>query len=644
MNSYRLFGPTKVHLEQEFYQLVAMLFLTLSSLRGLHQDNLYWGIMAGDLKYVCLVGLWLGRNMLIRWICTSDQSTHKSPSLKGVVAHWLCSLFVGGGQYFNRPHPEAVAKKLGTYNHADNGRNEQLMTVSDVLFPSILYTWHTIKVRIVFPCLEAKDSFWNRLPQRIRSKISAKNKQSGHHYNNKSAADSKKGNNDRSASNSTRLKLSRLYSHYQKRWGRYVPPAQILPILLFVWLVYYYCFVPEPPRADETRALTMNTRTSNTAISGVDSVPYGSYQKMEKPAWAVILFLISTIGTSATILLYGRVVLPAGDLAEGGNVLKAIRNESKPNNHYHYHHQSGHGSGKSKSKNQKEIPEPVSWPETYVSVATENRFRLLSKSISIRIIENLAVCALFPRTHLICRFTGNCPEGMPLSQLTRVLYPAGVVSALRSDGEPQSQFLFVDTERGAVIATILSVILITVTSLLTQGATLNRAYLATMGYLAGGWTIVSQSHPGARRKPKPMPWDPRRQYKKGDVISQPFPGIGTQTLYMATTDQPEGKPFDLSLRVVHDTFRDEHCHPANSDLIKFLAQTQLNMIVGLIFMIVCYHIVDVDCGSLRWILLANIVAAYGIISSTQTRGLSEIQNLAQEISAGPPEIPVQDES
>ncbi|CAJ1942552.1 unnamed protein product [Cylindrotheca closterium] len=620
MNSYRLIGPTTVHLEQEFYQLVAMLFLTLSSLRGLHQE-VYWGIMPGDFRYVFLVGLWLGRNILIRWICTSDQSTHKSPSLKGVIAHWLCSLFVGG-QYFNRPSPEAVAKQLGTH-HVDNGRIE-LMTVSDFLFPSILYTWHTIKVRIVFPFLEARDSFLNRLPNRIRRILWIK-------PSDKTASDSKRGIH-RSAS--TRLKLSRLYAQYRKRWGRYVPPAQILPILLFVLLVYHYFFsLPQPPQDNGIHALTMNTRATNVLLSGMDSLPYGGYKKLGKPSWALVLLLMSIIGTSATILLYGRVFLPIGDLAEGGNVLKAIRNEFKPN---HQQHQTGHGSGKSKSKNQKEIPEPVTWPENYVSVATENRFRLLSKSISIRIIENLVVCALFPRTHLISRFTGNCPKGMPMSQLARVLYPAGVVAALRSDSEAQSHFVFVNTERGAMIATVLSVILITLSSLLTQGATLNRAYFATMGYLAGGWTIVSQSHPAARGKSKPLPWDSRKQYKKGDLISQQFPGIGTQTLYMATTDQPEGKPFDLSLRVVHDTFRNEHCHPANSDLIKFLVQIQLNMIVGLMVMIVCYHIVGVDCGSLRWILLGNLTAAYGTISSTRTSGLSEIQNLAQEIS-GPPD-------
>jgi hypothetical protein len=223
-----------------------------------------------------------------------------------------------------------------------------------------------------------------------------------------------------------------------------------------------------------------------------------------------------------------------------------------------------------------------------------------------------------------------------MSQLARVLYPAGVVAALRSDSEKQSQFGFVDTERGSMIATILSVILITLSSLLTQGATLNRAYFATMGYLAGGWTIVSQSHPAMRGKQKPLPWDPRKQYKKGDLISQQFPGIGTQTLYMATTDQPEGKPFDLSLRVAHDTFRNEHCHPAKSDLIKFLVQMQLTMIVGLMLMIVCYHIAGMDCGSLRWILLANLAATYGTIKSTRTSGLSEIKKLAQEIS-GPDE-------
>jgi hypothetical protein len=108
--------------------------------------------------------------------------------------------------------------------------------------------------------------------------------------------------------------------------------------------VYFYILRPKPLRDDDIHALTMNTRATNVLLSGVDSLPYGGYQKLETPSWARILLLMSIIGTSATILLYGRVFLPIGDLAEGGNVLKAIRNEFKPI----HQQQSGHGSGVSR--------------------------------------------------------------------------------------------------------------------------------------------------------------------------------------------------------------------------------------------------------------------------------------------------------
>lgn len=207
----------------------------------------------------------------------------------------------------------------------------------------------------------------------------------------------------------------------------------------------------------------------------------------------------------------------------------------------------------------------------------------------------------------------------------------GIVSALRPDGNYESQFALITIDRGAAVLTILSVILITGSTILTQAATLDRSYLAIMGHLAGGWTIVSESHPAVAGRPKPSPWDPRRRYNKGDLISQPFPGIGTQTIYMATTNQPEGKPYDLGLRAAHDMFRNELGHPANSALVKFLATMHLNLIVALMMMIFAYHALDYDCGSLRWTLAANLLSAYATLSARST-DLTAMERLACEVS------------
>jgi hypothetical protein len=285
---------------------------------------------------------------------------------------------------------------------------------------------------------------------------------------------------------------------------------------------------------------------------------------------------------------------------------------------------------KSKSKLQRDNID-VPWAEHYKSIVGENRFNLTSKSSSIRFAENMLVCALFPRTGFSCRFTGHCPEGASLVELNKVFFPAGIISALRPDGSYQNQFALITTDRGAAVFTILSVILITGSAILTQAATLDRSYLAIMGHLAGGWTIVSQSHPAVAGRPKPSPWDPRRRYNKGDLISQSFPGIGTQTIYMATTNQPEGKPYDLGLRAAHDMFRNELGHPANSGLIKFLVTMQVYLIIALMMMILSYHALDYDCGSLRWTLVANLLAAYGTISATTT-DLTAMEILACEIS------------
>lgn len=266
-------------------------------------------------------------------------------------------------------------------------------------------------------------------------------------------------------------------------------------------------------------------------------------------------------------------------------------------------------SQKSRSKVQRESSD-LPWAEQQKPIATENRFRLLCKIAGIKLVENLFVCAILPRTGLACRATGHCPEGASLLEMSKIYYPAGITSALRSDAVQQSAFSFNSSDRIASVMTIISTVVITWTLLMSQAATLNRSYLGIMGYIAGEWVVVdTTSDPDIAGVA--TNWDPRRRYKKGDLISQSYP-TGGQSIYRATSNSPEGRPFDLYLRATHDIFRNELGHPATSQIIAFVSGVQFILVYSLIALIFVYQVLDYYYTSLLWTLAATLVAACGV--------------------------------
>ena len=270
------------------------------------------------------------------------------------------------------------------------------------------------------------------------------------------------------------------------------------------------------------------------------------------------------------------------------------------------------------------------WAEQYKSIVVENRFRLLCKISFLRIIENLFVCAIFPRSSFSCQATGHCSEGPPLWELSKILYPVGIDTTLREDRIESSQFSMLTPDGGSAFMAAVSILLISGCLLLAQAATLNRSYLGIMGYIAGEWTVVDENDPSIAGN-TPSQWDPRRRYKKGDLIVQNYPGFGRQSLYKATSNSPEGRPFDLSLRATHDLFRNELGHPATSNLIWEASNIHIGFMSVLALMIVWYQLMNYHTGGLLWTFAANAIAAYGMIN-TGLPDLSEFEKLAQEIS------------
>lgn len=243
------------------------------------------------------------------------------------------------------------------------------------------------------------------------------------------------------------------------------------------------------------------------------------------------------------------------------------------------------------------------------------------------------ICVIIPRTKFTCRATGHCPNTCSITDLAKILYHVGITSPLRTDNAFKSPFGVVHPDRWSTVMTLNSVIFITVTLLLCQAVTLSRSYLGIMGYLTGEWVVVdTNKDPSILEGPgRPSSWDPRRRYKKGDLVAETTaPNFGKTVVYRATSNNPEGRPFDLYLRASHDLIRNELGHPASSQLIAFLSTLQFTWILVLMLTILGYQVMGFDNSSLLWTFAANLVAIYGTIAVAMPP-YSEIDTLSTEL-------------
>lgn len=299
----------------------------------------------------------------------------------------------------------------------------------------------------------------------------------------------------------------------------------------------------------------------------------------EPPTLVTLILLVVSFGTAASVLLYGRILLPIPEFVAGTNVLKAIRAETRT--------LGGHGAGKHPIK---DLP----WAENYKSITTENRLRLYYKVAIVRILENVLLCVILPQTEIVCRITEHCEQG-PL-----LWGPSGITGIAGRRFGKRASFLAssFDTLMGDDFATRMiatSVLLVTAILLIAQMTLMNRTYLAIMGYISGEWELVTEASEGQeddvfispkRFRPKSLPfelfgigskpfptrrsnnfmqWDPKRRYQKGDRIA-----CG-DSIYEAVSNSPEGSPFDPFLRAAHDLFCDELGHPSASSMIPSLS-------------------------------------------------------------------------
>ena len=423
------------------------------------------------------------------------------------------------------------------------------------------------------------------------------------------------------------------------------------------------------------------------------------YQHTYEPTWLDLSYYVVLCGTCLGILLYGRVLLPIPDLVAGSNVLSTFKEGttvlgggssggkgSRGGNHSQRGGGSGSGAsggapiGGSSGDTHFERP----WLEQYQSIITEQRLKLVLKVIFIRVVENIFLISILSRTDLACKTTGQCPRKTGIKELAKVMFHAGIISPLRADSDSYQmeggkrpfsvgENPFKPDVLCAVMIGI-SVVVVTLSLLLAQAATLNRSHLGINGYLAGGWVVASvdeakissptspqkaNSHNHHHKSGKsggtshkkssdshllhkqPNAWVPRKRYKKADIVS--YEGV----LYKATTNNPEGKPYDFYLWMTHKLFRNELGHPATSRVIAFVSTIQFGLVSTLIFMVLSLQFLsggsygnniysnDYDIAKrttcLLWTLAANLVAVYGTVR-VAIPNYSELGALAAEIT------------
>jgi hypothetical protein len=637
--SYTLFGPTTTHLQYEFYLLLSLTLLTVSSLQGLYKDS--FGTI-GDYCYLLLTTTWLSRHLLLRWLCMWDPSSSTHPTLLGFVSHFVTT-HITGGQTFDRPPSALLVKQVGTPNPGQQPRdiNDSSISLRNLIPPSILYLIQIVWIWICLPLLDILQGTSRRKP-RHNSHSSSNSAYSNGRYRSSSNINNNNNNRDNidiSNSNSRELgsfqRFLQTTIQYVHSFGTsYGPTLQFL-IPLATSGYYVWCIadiIYRTPTEIKPSSVAMSAQASQKYVSehAGPVKAFGAYRKMEQPSFAQVWFYVTIFGTFASLIFFNRIALPIPEQVAGSNAIKDVRNEARSksmSSKTRGSSNSNSSSGGSSRDNQDAV-----WTERTQSVQTDNRIRLTLHVALVRWLDNLLVCGILPRTSYACRATGHCPAGAQIWQLSKVLYPAGITSPLRKDGAYGTAFALLAPDPWSALWTILGVTMVTGVLLLAQTMSSNKSYLAIMGYIcAGEWALVEKSKvAGLSFSTTPAVWDPRRKYKKGDLILYP-PGSRRASVYRATSHSPEGRPYDRRLQAAHEGLCTELGHSGTSMLLLKASKLQLVYVMLNGALWIGYKLMGYPAYGLIVALAANLVAAHAVLD-VGTSNSKELGQLNAEIS------------
>ncbi len=186
---------------------------------------------------------------------------------------------------------------------------------------------------------------------------------------------------------------------------------------------------------------------------------------------------------------------------------------------------------------------PERFPEAYASVVRENRLKLLSKSALFRTFEAYFTIVVMPSLPSVSEY---------LTQPASMGYWYYALS--------------------------LSSSVVTCSLLLSQSVSLSRSPLTSVALVTGEWSR-KPNHTG----PNPQPWDPKKTYKKGDLISERNIISDVRHVYVSQSDSPESRPRDVFLRANFDLFFSEFGPLHTSSTVSTVAKLHMLHATAMVF-------------------------------------------------------------
>ena len=590
------------------------------------------------------------------------------------------------------------------HQHHQSGANQTTASLVDLCPSTLIYAWQMVRVYVWFPLSRlwaSSNFFWHNHGNPKTSSGTGYSSNSNNKRRSSSNRDSAVAVAARPKS-ALRRTLEALQQYAVQLWVSYGPSLQfslaLAIFLMYKWYIYEYrtgrsplslFYSPESLAYRETAILSVSTQNTNAirlAAGKHGDRAAGVYQPFLQPTGRDIFFVMMGFGTLLSLFVFSRVVAPLPDLVAGGNVVHDVRIEARVaalENSAAAGSSASSGSGGRKGSRSgvggsgggrgggwwmgpirairhavfsffEMNPSPVTlaseaapWTERQRSIVSENRLHMAVAVVCVRIVENVLLFGVLPRTHFACRAMGHCPVGPPVWELMRVLYPGGYSRAKRMDG--RSMFFFMETDPTSMLWSFAGVIILSVVLLAAQFVMLNRSYLSIMGYIAGEWVLVDDRKTSKKNYiaavlkrisssqssgSEPTVWDPKRKYKKGELVYYPH---ASDAIYKATSNAPEGRPRDRELYGLNAVLRKELGHPSTSSFLSHLATFQLLVVLSyaaLWLLLVVFGYWHQTYG-LLWATLAHLVAAQGLLSSARPLStMKELQQLNAEVIAG----------
>lgn len=388
----------------------------------------------------------------------------------------------------------------------------------------------------------------------------------------------------------------------------------------------------------------------------------GKYDQNIKPSDFRVIFIMLSFGILWSVIYTSRVELPLCDMTASGSVARDVHRAS------HRDSTARLGSNNVDAKGRKSgsrsnsgggfgwysrniylknaaramwqsvfssppASETAAWSERQVSIATENRLELSLQFVNLRVLENVFLVGILPRTHFTCRSTGHCPSGLSPWNLSVILFPGGFNQAGRSLNH--DWFNLMESDVLSFIWTLVGVIIVSVVLLLAQMTVLNRSYLALLAYHCLEWEKVRKKGEGStsavERHVQHQPntavtvWEPKRTYTKGDLVF--YPDAASGNVFRAAINGPANRPYnrDGNLRMNKKLIEELGC-PSTSLYLGELASYQLAATLlsfaGWLWLLFSGRFRSGQTLGLMWAVLAHAVATHGVIASGATTSAS----------------------